>query len=407
MKKIFEYSAFRLRALPENVPHPHYRFFVVATYCYIVGAMIHGFMAIVFGGLGIGFLSVFNVVSTMVYVMGAFNNLRGKWLQFSFILAMIEIYLFVISTVGYLGWETGFQYYILAVPLYISLVPWGNRVTRALYGSLIAPVYLCLYYYAQSTPPRFEFVPLVRNVFYINNFIGFLLFVLLVGFYHNTAATEAETALTNAHHRSQALLYNILPKSIAERLEANPSTIADSFLNSTILFADIVGFTVFSEKVAPEELVRLLNKIFTEFDQLAEQYGLEKIKTIGDAYMVAAGIPEYREDHAEAMAEMALAMLQTLDRMNTESNKTFRIRIGINSGHIVAGVIGKKKFTYDLWGDSVNTAARMESHGIPGAIQVTEATYNILKNNYLFEERGEIDVKGKGMMKTYFLKGRK
>ncbi|TNG02240.1 MAG: adenylate/guanylate cyclase domain-containing protein [Gammaproteobacteria bacterium] len=207
--------------------------------------------------------------------------------------------------------------------------------------------------------------------------------------------------------KSENLLLNILPESIAERLKHNPSIIVDGIPSSTTLFSDIVGFTTLSEQISPEKLIHLLNKIFSEFDNLVENYELEKIKTIGDAYMVAAGIPMPRHDHAEVIAELALEMKSVMSKINKELDMPLNIRIGINSGPVVAGVIGKKKFSYDLWGDSVNTASRMESHGLPGEIQITQATYNIIKDKYNFEDRGEISIKGKGLMQTYLLKGRK
>jgi len=207
--------------------------------------------------------------------------------------------------------------------------------------------------------------------------------------------------------RSERLLLNILPKPIADRLKQGESTIADSHTEVTVLFADIVGFTKLSARISANELVILLNEIFSMFDQLAEQHGLEKIKTIGDNYMVVGGLPISRPDHAEAIAEMALDMQRDIARFDAEHGKSLSIRIGIHTGPVVAGVIGTRKFSYDLWGDTVNTASRMESHGVVDAIQVTAATYERLKGKYLFEKRGMIDVKGKGEMKTYLLTGRK
>lgn len=206
--------------------------------------------------------------------------------------------------------------------------------------------------------------------------------------------------------KSEKLLHNIIPETIADRLKSSPEKIADGFNATTILFSDIVGFTPYSKTVSPEELVSVLNEIFSIFDTLTDKYGLEKIKTIGDAYMVAGGIPSPRDDHAGAIANMALDMQSELEKFNGQNGHTFQIRTGIHSGEAVAGVIGIKKFIYDLWGDTVNTASRMESHGLPGEIQVSEQTYELLKDSFVFDERGEIDVKGKGMMKTYLLKGR-
>lgn len=206
--------------------------------------------------------------------------------------------------------------------------------------------------------------------------------------------------------KSERLLLSILPKPIAEKLKQNHHTIADSFPEATVLFADIVNFTELALTRSPIELVNLLNQIFSAFDQLAEYHGLEKIKTIGDAYMVVGGLPVIREDHAEAIAEMALDMQKEIAQFNHVSGESFSIRIGISTGPVVAGVIGTKKFIYDLWGDTVNTASRMESHGTAGCIQVTSVTYERLRQHYQFEKRGIIQVKGKGEMETYFLTGR-
>ncbi|HEY9634657.1 MAG TPA: adenylate/guanylate cyclase domain-containing protein [Coleofasciculaceae cyanobacterium] len=222
-----------------------------------------------------------------------------------------------------------------------------------------------------------------------------------------TERKVAQEALRYQQEQTENLLLNILPKPIAEQLKLEPSTIADSFEEVSVLFADLVGFTEFSNQRSAKELVEFLNVIFSEFDQLVEKHDLEKIKTIGDAYMVVAGLPMPRPDHADAIAQIALDMQQALIKINIQTGETFSMRIGINSGSVVAGVIGLKKFSYDLWGDTVNTASRMESLGIPGEIQVTVETYQRLRDNYLFEERGAIRVKGKGEMITYLLKGRK
>lgn len=221
---------------------------------------------------------------------------------------------------------------------------------------------------------------------------------------------------------SERLLLNVLPQAVAERLK-KPSgviagsllevigdsflpLIADSFADVTVLFADLVGFTKFSAGVNPEKLVALLNEIFSGFDSIADNRGLEKIKTIGDAYMAVAGIPVPAADHAARAAHMALDMMDALDAFNRRNDYTLQMRIGINSGAVVAGVIGKRKFIYDLWGDTVNIASRMESDGVAGRIQVTDSTRQQLSEPFMFEERGVIDVKGKGEMHTWFLNGR-
>jgi class 3 adenylate cyclase len=198
-----------------------------------------------------------------------------------------------------------------------------------------------------------------------------------------------------------------LPKSIVKRLKKDPIIIADRFEATTILFADIVGFTKLSEKTPPAELVNLLNQMFSSFDEFSERYGLEKIKTMGDAYMVAGGLPVASTSHAQAIADLALEMRLRLKQFNLEQQQDFNIRIGIHTGTVIAGVIGIKKFVYDIWGDTVNVASRMESHGIPGQIQVSDATYQVLKDQYDFTERGVIEVKGKGEMRVYLLQGKK
>ena len=203
--------------------------------------------------------------------------------------------------------------------------------------------------------------------------------------------------------KSETLLLNILPEPIARRLKQEPGAIAEHFEEATILFADIVGFTPLSARLKPVELVTLLDRIFSAFDDLADRFGLEKIKTIGDAYMVVGGLPVPRKDHAEAIAKMALEMQRSVAIFRQEHQTDLQIRIGINTGVVVAGVIGRKKFIYDLWGDAVNVASRMESSGEPGKIQVTAAVYQRLKHCFLLEERGIINVKGKGKTAAYWL----
>ncbi|MEQ9373327.1 MAG: adenylate/guanylate cyclase domain-containing protein [Coleofasciculus chthonoplastes F3-SA18-01] len=221
-----------------------------------------------------------------------------------------------------------------------------------------------------------------------------------------TDRKQAEVALRLEQEKSEQLLLNILPELIAERLKQDQSAIAENFDDVTILFADIVGFTPLSARLKPIELVNLLNQMFSTFDQLAERHGLEKIKTIGDAYMVVGGLPQPRGDHAEAIAQMALDMQQAITQFQAEHSESLQIRIGINTGSVVAGVIGIRKFIYDLWGDAVNVASRMESSGEPGKIQVTETTYQRLRDKFQFQERGAIAVKGRGEMTTYWLMGK-
>jgi class 3 adenylate cyclase len=219
-------------------------------------------------------------------------------------------------------------------------------------------------------------------------------------------AVRSRRALQLEQERSERLLLNVLPAPIAARLKQGEGVIADAFPDVTVLFADIVDFTRRSQRTSPAQVVATLNELFSAFDRLAQRQGLEKIKTIGDAYMVAGGLPNPRPDHAEAIAEMALSMQTEVARRPDPSGQPLQVRIGIDTGPVEAGVIGTSKFSYDLWGDTVNTASRMESHGIAGCIQVTERTYQRLRNGYRFQRRGPIPVRGKGELVTYFLVGR-
>jgi class 3 adenylate cyclase len=229
--------------------------------------------------------------------------------------------------------------------------------------------------------------------------------VLLLG-----EAVRGRRALDRAHRlllaereRSEQLLLNVLPAPIAARLKQGEEVIADGFPEVTVLFADLVDFTRRSQETTPERVVRILDDLFSALDELAERHGLEKIKTIGDAYMAVGGLPEPRPDHAEAVAEMALAVREEVARHLDAAGRPLAVRIGIDTGPVVAGVIGRRKFSYDLWGDTVNTASRMESNGVAGCIQVTDRAYRRLRDRYRFERRGPVQVKGKGELVTWFL----
>ncbi|MBD1912796.1 MULTISPECIES: adenylate/guanylate cyclase domain-containing protein [unclassified Leptolyngbya] len=222
-----------------------------------------------------------------------------------------------------------------------------------------------------------------------------------------TTRRQTEAELRHQRKRTEQLLLNIMPQAIAERLKRGQKTIVDSFTRASVLFADIANFTALSTDISPVELVELLNAIFTAFDELATFKGLEKIKTIGDAYMVVGGVPTPIPDPIAATAEMALAMQELIRTFHTPTGIPLSLRIGIHTGPVIAGIIGTRKFSYDLWGDTVNVASRMETQGEPGRIQVTESVYEKLKDDYRFEKREIIEIKGKGLMQTYWLTGKK
>jgi class 3 adenylate cyclase len=250
--------------------------------------------------------------------------------------------------------------------------------------------------------------PVLRVLSELVREVSLWLAILLLGdAVHSRRALAREHRLLEVERgRSEGLLRNMLPASIAERLKQRQEVIADASPQVTVLFADIADFTSHAERSPPEATVALLNELFSQFDALTETRGLEKIKTVGDAYMVAGGLPDPMADHAGAIAELALEMLELAARRSFPEGGPVRLRIGVDSGPVVAGVIGRRKFGYDLWGDTVNTASRMETTGVPGCIQVTERTRQLLGERYVFQERGVIQVKGKGKMLTYFLSGR-
>jgi class 3 adenylate cyclase len=287
-----------------------------------------------------------------------------------------------------------------AVPLSVALATaWAAGHRR--WSLLVAAWYVLgplAYSVFQLSAPTRPTVALVGDA--VSNTAMFAA-VLVLG-----EAVRSRRALQLEQERSERLLLNVLPASIAARLKQREEVIADRFSDVTVLFADLVDFTRRSERITPEQLVQVLNELFSVFDQVAQRHGLEKIKTVGDAYMVAGGLPDPRPDHAQAVAEMALAIRDEVARRSDPSGQPLQVRIGIDTGPAVAGVISTSRFSYDLWGDTVNTASRMESYGVAGCIQVTARTHQRLKDGYRFEQRGPIQVKGKGELVTYLLLGR-
>lgn len=244
-----------------------------------------------------------------------------------------------------------------------------------------------------AIPPPLNVTFFVLNITGVSTVVYFLLRYFMRG-------------LASERHKSETLLLNVLPSTIARRLKAGERPLADRFEEVAVLFADLVGFTPLSERLSPEDVVNLLDGLFSEFDSIADRLGLEKIKTIGDAYVVVGGLPEPRPDAAEAVAEMALEMQELVGRRSTPMGQPLQLRVGIDVGPVVAGVIGQRKFSYDLWGDTVNMASRMESHGVPGRIQVTPHAYERLRYGYRFQPREALQVKGKGPVVPYLMDGR-
>jgi len=333
----------------------------------------------------------------------SFTRHARQYMQLCIAAGMVVFGLGVIAMLVYAPAPGNYLYYagLLLIPLFGPAI----RV-RFVYSAVAAWVLIAAYEAAALRLTDTSLTHLISNNFFLitSTAIGMVTSYMLELFARKDFVQQLQ--LEEERDRSEKLLLNILPASIAQRLKHKHETIADGFAEATVLFADIAGFTRLAASRSPREVVELLNDIFSEFDHLAEKHGVEKIKTIGDAYMAVAGLPLHFPDHTTAIVELALDMQEAASRRSAGRDGPISLRIGISTGPVVAGVIGMKKFIYDVWGDTVNTASRMESSGIEGGIQVTEEAYKRLKHLYVLEERGTLNIKGKGDMRTYLVLGR-
>lgn len=313
-----------------------------------------------------------------------------------------------ISSIAWLiGGDAGVQFFLVAAAMSPFLYYSADRLRRAAGFAVFSFLLYLLVSAADALgKPAYQLPALFEMVSYHATFIANFIAVVLFTFYQYHENGRVEETLNEERERADGLLLNILPEPIAERLKNGESPIADWNENVSILFADLVGFTPLSESLSARQSVELLNSLYTRFDEAVARFGLEKIRTIGDNYFVASGLPLPRPDHAVAAVELALSMLRIVDEFEPVGAQKLQIRIGVNSGSAVAGVIGVRKFQYDLWSDTVNTASRMESHGVPGKVQVSETTYALIKEAFDCSPRGEIEVKGKGLMRTWFAEAR-
>jgi adenylate cyclase len=394
-----------LDAILTPTPHiarRHLRTFQLFAVGTLAGALIHVVVLGLFVSLGVWWMAAANVASIGLYLVGFALNRRG-WHMATALVAAAELGLHQVGCVHTIGWDAGFQYYLLAAATVPFFLPSGRDLTKVLVLLLCTAAFLTLLF--MSGEPSHPISPTTAALLSALNISSVFALLGLFAWIYVRAAEDAEDRADVQHQRVVDLLHNILPVSIANRLEDRPGIIADRFEDATILFADIVGFTPLAERTDPADLVALLDAVFSDLDDLVVSLGLEKIKTIGDAYMVAAGVPETRPDHCQAIARFALEAMQVIANHADRRGVDLQLRIGIHRGPVVAGVIGKKRLLYDLWGDTVNTAARMESHGEPGAIQVSEAVAQALGDGFDLEPRGAIAVKGKGSLRTWWLRG--
>ncbi len=342
---------------------------------------------------------IFSYASLLIF----YRSKKFEYFTFTQLVMLLVMPFFMQWAIGGYEASSGIAIWAILSPIGALMILGTKQSTPwfVLFAVLAGLSWKLNYMFAGNSLP---IPPHVKDTFFLMNIIGTscILYAVMRYFQSQKERTLLELSLEQA--RSEKLLLNILPKSIANRLKDNDMRIADSHEEVTILFADIVGFTKMTATMPPAELVDLLSQLFSRFDALADSYNLEKIKTIGDGYMVIGGAPVARDDHATVIAQLALDMQQALVEFNALTGKNLQMRIGISSGPVVAGVIGTSKFAYDIWGDPVNMASRMEKTCSVGGIHVSEATYELLKDNHHLESRGLIDIKGKGEVTTYLLK---
>ncbi len=339
------------------------------------------------------------VIAIMILILRAsperFNSIIPPALTIPF----LSTFLIALALGGHIN--SGFVFIWGFLSCSLAILFFDLRRTLYWVGAFLLAILVCLL--LQPLLRQTNNIPFFfKNVLAVLNMAGSTFLILIIFLYFVGQRNRFLDILQVERDKSDNLLLNILPEEIAAVLKDEQRIVADQFEGVSILFADVVDFTPMSAGMTPNELVELLNEVFSYFDTLAEKYDLEKIKTIGDCYMVAAGVPRPRTDHAQAITHMAVEMRDYIDA-NAFCGRKLAFRIGINSGPVVAGVIGRKKFTYDLWGDAVNTASRMESNGRGGHIQITRATYDLIKEEFDCQPEGTIDVKGKGQMAIWYV----
>jgi len=395
-------------SVPPNVARYDHRTYYSMLIANFMALLLHLSWIFVFYDRGLSTLSLVNVGSVIIWIFNIAILCRWGAVLTAVVIGSTEVAGHQFLAIYYLGWGFGFQYYLLVIVAFAFMM---NFRTMWIPGTMFVVCllsFLGFYYRVQHwNKPHPDLGPIVRETFLMANVTSAFMILAIMSYVYSEAARTAEAKLDLEREKSERLLLNILPVSIAQRLKEDDSIIADHFDSATVMFSDIVGFTALSEKVTPTELVGHLNRIFSAFDDLADKHGLEKIKTIGDAYMVAGGFPQKRDGHTNDVSAMALDMLEAVAECTCGTEEAVRVRIGIHTGPAVAGVIGIKKFAYDVWGDTVNTASRMESSGLPGRIQISEQAAARLDDDFVVEERGTVEVKGKGCMKTYWLLGRR
>jgi adenylate cyclase len=378
--------------------HAWYRTLIVGAYLIFLAHV-----AIVIGWwyIGIWEMVYYHALSFPLLFYAIASVRRGRFIA-GLVSATVEFVAHAILGTYYVGWSSGMHYALISMAVVWAAFPGRNAMRRRSVALGILAIYVAL---LSATVTRTPVYAISDRFLTISSaaMAAFFGIPLILLFILQAVSAGWYMSLQEEREKSERLLLNVLPATIAARLKESDEVIADRFEEASVLFLDIVDFTKLSAALTAAEVVSILNELFSRFDALTERCGMEKIKTIGDAYMAVAGVPDPHPYHAHRAIDLAVAMLSELDSYTAPDGSIIKARIGICSGPVVAGVIGRRKFIYDLWGDTVNTASRMESHGVCNQIQVTESTYRILHNDYPFVPRGSVEIKGKGPMSTYLL----
>jgi len=381
------------------------RVLIVAARIGAVVAAFLGVLSVLAGGTGV-WIGALAILTAPVYLLVVPRLYRFGELHAP--LTFIGIAYFVTTLVtAYLGRGSGDQlYFLVAATLIVLILGIEHIVLASAVAALGAAINIALQFLVPAdtgVQPQWA-----TDVGFATSVISSWVLVVATIWYAMREIDRAETALADEYQRSESLLANILPAKVAQRLkDPHRDVIADRYDDASVLFADIAGFTQRASDSTPTELVRFLDGLYTDLDTLVDRHGLEKIKTSGDSYMVVSGVPEPRPDHLEALASLALDMVEAVSELTDPKGQSVPLRIGLAAGPVVAGIVGARKFFYDVWGDAVNVAARMETTDVVGRIQVPQNVYERLKAAFVLEERGMVDVKGKGAMRTWYLVGRR
>ncbi len=393
------------RLVPDNAPADLVRYVVYWRVFYVLAAVAHFISLLTFWGAGVDLMVWFNVYSVLAFSTAYWLLMRGIY-QPGYWLALTELVAHGVLAVISVGPDYGYQNFSFLVLILAFIQPFYRLQTSYLIAAGVLVCAAATMIYAGNAEPLYTVPEDMQTMMTVSPVVTWPIFVLIMVLPFVRASARAEKEIAAAFGESERLLLNILPKPIAARLKASNRMIADDHQNAAILFADIAGFTAMSDRLEPAAIVSLLNDVFNAIDEVASRYPVEKIKTIGDAYMVVAGLPHPVDDPEAVVARLALDIQAAVSRFKVpETDEPLQVRIGLNSGKVVAGVIGQKKFAYDLWGDAVNLASRMESTGEIGKIQVPQDFAERLDKHFAFEPRGPVEVKGKGAIETLFLVG--